>query len=491
MRRWVCLVVLCLLLPVGAWAQAVRSVPGMETLPNDTSTGTTTNLLLKWVSGASGKAKAILAATTDTATPLFPCINGCGISGEANFRSVGFASCVFDNTTTGKARTFVTASTTTAGRCHQQDAAPSSGYVVGFLAEDTTTAGSASLIYVQNTNYSPGSGTGTGSVTSVAMTVPSGFAVAGSPITSSGTLAVTKNNESANTLYAGPTSGAAGAPGFRTLVPADLPAGTASGAVAGDLSGTFPNYLVVKESGNFDFAGIATPTTLSGNLNDYSLPTGVIIRFNGGAADRIITGFAAPNNGNTRNICNIGTTNAITLANQNTGSATPANRFDFGDDVTLPPSICKSLWYDLTAARWRLWEGTVPDYLKVRAMSAVVGDPGTNSPPLSDDNDTPVAFPNDFGRDLKILSVACYADVGTPTINVVLTGGTTTSVLTGTCTCGTAAWAACTVNGAPILHSFSGSGATCTTTPCSADMLLATAGGTAKYVHVKVKAVLQ
>lgn len=67
-------------------------------------------------------------------------------------------------------------------------------------------------------------GVGTGSVTSVAMTVPAEFAVAGSPITTSGTLAITKATESANTVWAGPTTGAPAQPAFRALVTADLPA---------------------------------------------------------------------------------------------------------------------------------------------------------------------------------------------------------------------------------------------------------------------------
>lgn len=64
-----------------------------------------------------------------------------------------------------------------------------------------------------------------GAVSSVAMTVPTDIlAVAGSPITSSGTLAVTKANQSANVVFAGPTSGGAAAPTMRALVAADLPA---------------------------------------------------------------------------------------------------------------------------------------------------------------------------------------------------------------------------------------------------------------------------
>lgn len=64
---------------------------------------------------------------------------------------------------------------------------------------------------------------GVGTVTSVAMTVPSILSVAGSPVTTSGTLAVTLATQSANTVFAGPTSGAAATPAFRAIVAADLP----------------------------------------------------------------------------------------------------------------------------------------------------------------------------------------------------------------------------------------------------------------------------
>jgi hypothetical protein len=63
-----------------------------------------------------------------------------------------------------------------------------------------------------------------GTVTSVALTVPAELSVSGSPITASGTLAVTKANQSANQVYAGPTSGGAAAPAFRALVAGDIPA---------------------------------------------------------------------------------------------------------------------------------------------------------------------------------------------------------------------------------------------------------------------------
>lgn len=64
---------------------------------------------------------------------------------------------------------------------------------------------------------------GTGTVTSVGLTAPTEFAVTGSPITVAGTLAITKANQSANLVYAGPAAGAAAAPTFRALTAADLP----------------------------------------------------------------------------------------------------------------------------------------------------------------------------------------------------------------------------------------------------------------------------
>lgn len=64
---------------------------------------------------------------------------------------------------------------------------------------------------------------GTGTVTSVALTVPSELSVSGSPITSAGTLAITKGSEPANRVAAGPTSGGSAPWAFRALVAADVP----------------------------------------------------------------------------------------------------------------------------------------------------------------------------------------------------------------------------------------------------------------------------
>ncbi|MBU0763523.1 MAG: lactonase family protein, partial [Bacteroidetes bacterium] len=69
-------------------------------------------------------------------------------------------------------------------------------------------------------------GVGSGSVTSVGLSLPSIFTVTGSPVTTSGTLTGTFNNQNVNTVFAGPASGGAAQPTFRALVAADIPAHT-------------------------------------------------------------------------------------------------------------------------------------------------------------------------------------------------------------------------------------------------------------------------
>lgn len=67
-------------------------------------------------------------------------------------------------------------------------------------------------------------GGGSGTVTSVGLSLPgSVFNVTGSPVTTSGTLSGSFINQSANTVFAGPTSGGAATPAFRALVSADIP----------------------------------------------------------------------------------------------------------------------------------------------------------------------------------------------------------------------------------------------------------------------------
>lgn len=83
----------------------------------------------------------------------------------------------------------------------------------------------------------------TGTVTSVALSLPAIFTVSGSPVTTNGTLSATLASQSANLVFASP-NGSAGAPAFRTLVSADLPPAIQSVTSAATVTPTFANDQV-------------------------------------------------------------------------------------------------------------------------------------------------------------------------------------------------------------------------------------------------------
>lgn len=95
--------------------------------------------------------------------------------------------------------------------------------------------GTTNFLRADGTWASPGTGSGT--VTSVALSDGSSspiYSISGSPVTTSGTLTFTLATQSANTVFAGPTTGSAAQPTFRSLVSADIPnnAANTSGTAA-------------------------------------------------------------------------------------------------------------------------------------------------------------------------------------------------------------------------------------------------------------------
>lgn len=83
-----------------------------------------------------------------------------------------------------------------------------------------------SLLTVRTYNGSAWVSSGSGTVTSVAFADGSTspiYSVSGSPVTTSGALTITLSTQSANTVFAGPTSGGAAQPTFRSLVASDIP----------------------------------------------------------------------------------------------------------------------------------------------------------------------------------------------------------------------------------------------------------------------------
>ena len=149
----------------------------------------------------------------------------------------------------------------------------------GNLSGDLTTSGAVATLATVNSNVGSftnanitvnakglitaaanGSG-GPGTVTSVALTAPPWLTVGGSPITTSGTLALTGTSESANLFLASP-NGSSGAMTPRAIVLADLPSLSAN-TVLGALTGTTPS-------------GLAVPSCVdsAGNHLNYTLGTG-------------------------------------------------------------------------------------------------------------------------------------------------------------------------------------------------------------------------
>lgn len=130
---------------------------------------------------------------------------------------------------------------------------------------------------------------GTGTVTSVGITLPSAtFDVSGSPVTGSGTLAVTFDNQTGNVVFASPANGSSGQPVWRTLVASDIPDltstyATAAQGIKADNVGAVNG--IIKSNGSATFSAAVAGTdylTPSGNgssltaLNATQLTSGTI-----------------------------------------------------------------------------------------------------------------------------------------------------------------------------------------------------------------------
>ncbi|MBY4799889.1 hypothetical protein K6W78_07720 [Burkholderia cepacia] len=107
------------------------------------------------------------------------------------------------------------------------------GFPAGKVPLYSVVTGASSVTsWLDYRSYQPSAtaGSGAGTVTSVGLSMPSGFSVANSPVTGSGTLAVSLANQSAGVALIGPPSGSPAAPTWRSLLGTDVPVFGASGS---------------------------------------------------------------------------------------------------------------------------------------------------------------------------------------------------------------------------------------------------------------------
>lgn len=111
-----------------------------------------------------------------------------------------------------------------------------------------------------------GGGGGVGTVTSVGLSAPAVFTISGSPVTGAGTITISLATQAANLVFAGPTTGSAAAPTFRSLVAADIP--SLSG-VYQPLDADLTSWAAITRASGFD-TFVKTPSV----ANFFSLVTG-------------------------------------------------------------------------------------------------------------------------------------------------------------------------------------------------------------------------
>lgn len=197
---------------------------------------------------------------------------------------------------------------------------------------------------------------GGGTVTNVALTTPSFLSVSGSPVTTSGTLAVSLASQTANTFFMAP-NGSAGTPTFRSIVYADI----------GSLIGTTSSTLAAGNDSRFHIQNTDTGTT-SATFQLNSGASGIRLKDVSGAlqvrnsADSANADFTAGNVTVSGNLTVQGTTvtidsqtlnvgDNIIVLNNDVSSGSPTE--DGGIQVRRGASTSASLIWDETGDFWK------------------------------------------------------------------------------------------------------------------------------------------
>jgi hypothetical protein len=228
-------------------------------------------------------------------------------------------------------------------------------------------------------------GTGLGTVTSVSLTVPSWLTVGGSPITTSGTLAVTGTSESANLFLASP-NGSSGAVTPRAIVGADLPNPSTS-TLGGVLAATpTPGYYVggISTSGVTTLQAFTAPTlsiataTGTGTGGFGSSQTGVLITLTT-TTITATAGAVYTNNSNSYTLLN--TVSTATVGLFFSGSGTTSGTTFTKSSGTGPSTIVANSASNIqTLATYTTpTSPRTPLYLKAKQVGAGGGGAGSGS----------------------------------------------------------------------------------------------------------------
>lgn len=183
----------------------------------------------------------------------------------------------------------------------------------GTLANNDLIAYDSTLGYWKNI---PGSSYGTGTVTSVGLSLPAIFTVSGSPVTTTGTLTAVLASQTANYFFAAP-DGSAGAPTFRAIVAADVP------TLNQNTTGTASNVTGIVAVANGG-SGQAT-AQLAMNTFAGAVTSGSYLRGNGTnvVMDTIQVADVPTLNQNTTGTAS-NVTGIVAVVNGGTGTATPS-----------------------------------------------------------------------------------------------------------------------------------------------------------------------